>query len=319
LIFEDDVDWDVRLRPNLQRFALASRFLAENKEVLSSSPKYKIEHRPNTETPKTSFHMLSENGITETLPTLPLSSVYTKAHDFPKNHGSGLTSPYGNPAEWDVLWIGACGAGFPRYSANHKHKSDVTTSNVILTLPNDSTVPMPKYLKAHPFQDALDPLASAYPPHTRIYHRASGGELCTIAYAVSQRGARRLLHQFGLKKWDTIFDSALGQWCAGQDEKPKPGSANGGKSDDQQHPLVGVSKEKSEKVMDRVCLTSQPPIFAHHHPKSGESDIGGLGGGYARKYETKYLRYSVRMNLETIVQGEEGAPLKDQWPDTPDE
>ena len=45
----------------------------------------------------------------------------------------------------------------------------------------------------------------------------------------------------------------------------------------------------------------------------GESDIGGLGGGYATKYETKYLRYSVRMNLERIVQGIKD--MVDQWPD----
>jgi GR25 family glycosyltransferase involved in LPS biosynthesis len=314
LIFEDDVDWDIRIRPNLQRFALASRFLSENNEVLSSSPSYKIEQRPNPETPETSFHTLSENGITEKLPTIPLSSIYTKAHDYPKHHTTGPTSPYGDPAAWDILWIGHCGAGFPRYPSTHKHKSDVSTSNVILSLPNDATVPAPKHLKAHPFQGALDPLASAYPPHTRIYHRGSGGELCTVGYAVSQRGARRLLHQFSLKKWDTIFDSALGRWCAGQDEKPNIGEANGAHKD-AEHPLVGVTKGKLQKSRERVCLTSQPPIFAHHHPLNGESDIGGLGGGYARKYETKYLRHSVRMNLETIVQGEKNAPLKDQWPD----
>lgn len=309
LIFEDDVDWDIRIRPNLQRFALATRFLAENKEVLSSSPRYKIDQRPNTETPETSFHILSDNGITEKLPTIPLSSI-----EYPKQHNIGVSSPYGDPSQWDILWIGHCGAGFPRYPGTHKHKSDVTTANVILSLPNDETVPAPKWLKAHPFQGALDPLASAYPPHTRIYHRSSGGELCTVGYAVSQRGARRILHQFGLKRWDTIFDSALGRWCAGEDEKPKVGEGKGAQKDTQ-HPLVGVTKGKDQKLRERICLTSQPPIFAHHHPMNGESDIGGLGGGYARKYETKYLRKSVRMNLETIVQGKKDEPLRDQWPD----
>src|SRR5262245_9785082 len=50
LIFEDDVDWDVRVRQNLQRFALASRFLSENHEVLSSSSKYPLTYPPNPET-----------------------------------------------------------------------------------------------------------------------------------------------------------------------------------------------------------------------------------------------------------------------------
>lgn len=47
----------------------------------------------------------------------------------------------------------------------------------------------------------------------------------------------------------------------------------------------------------------------------GESDIGGLGGGYATRFETKYLRYSVRMNLERIVMGRRAKELVDQWPD----
>jgi hypothetical protein len=107
LIFEDDVDWDVRVRANLQRFALASQFLSENKEVLSSSSQYKIESVPNTETAETSFHrVISDKGIMEKLPSVPLSSVYSKAHNYPKRHHSGNTSPYGDPAEWDVLWIG---------------------------------------------------------------------------------------------------------------------------------------------------------------------------------------------------------------------
>lgn len=172
---------------------------------------------------------------------------------------------------------------------------------MIVTLPNDATVPLPKYLKAHPFQGDTDPLSRAYPPHTRIYHRASGGELCTVGYAVSQRGARRLLHQFGIKNWNGIFDSELGRWCASEDEKEKKAS--------------GETKDGSDKARERVCLTSQPPIFAHHHPMEGESDIGGLGGGYATKYETKYLRHSVRMNLERIVYGFGERDMVDQWPD----
>ncbi|KAF2747335.1 glycosyltransferase family 25 protein [Sporormia fimetaria CBS 119925] len=293
LIFEDDVDWDVRVRANLQRFALASRFLSENKESLSS--KYKIENVPNTETSETMFHMLSPNGITDYLPSMPLSSIGTKGRHYPKHKHHD--SPYGDPTKWDILWIGHCGAGFPRHPPTSSSKSPLTTSNLILTHSNDATVPISKYLKSHPFQDALDPLAPAYPPHTRIYHHATGGTLCTVGYAVSQRGARRLLHQFGLKHWNNIYDAEMGRWCASEDEKED-------------------KEGKEYRGMERVCLTTQPPIFAHHHPLNGESDIGGLGGGYARKYETKYLRYSVRMNLERLVQGSrDGGGLVDQWPD----
>ena len=289
LIFEDDVDWDIRIRQNLQRFALASRFLSENQEILSNCPsKYPIEYRDNTETSETTFHTLSQHGITEKLPSLPLRSIYQKPLlSAPPQHGAP-TSPYGDPSQWDILWIGHCGAGFPRYA--NSRKSEITTANILLTLPNDDTVPLPKYLKAHPFQSTTDPLASAYPPHTRIYHRGTGGLLCTVGYAVSQRGARRILHQFGLKNWNDIYDSELGRWCASDD-------------------MVG---KEGKRAKDRVCITSQPPIFAHHHPLNGESDIGGLGGGYARKYETKYLRFSVRMNLEKLIRASK--KLVDQWP-----
>ncbi|KAF2018938.1 glycosyltransferase family 25 protein [Aaosphaeria arxii CBS 175.79] len=323
LIFEDDVDWDVRIRQNLQRFALASRFLSENKETLSHHSKYPLEKLKNPETPETGFHILSENGITSDLPTMPLASAARKNLQY-KGKGSttGVTSPYGDPSQWDILWIGHCGAGFPRYPLDpHTKKTDVTASNVILKHENDATVPLGKYLKAHPFQSVLDPLAHAYKPHTRVYHRASGGELCTVGYAVSQRGARRLLHQFGIKDWNDIFDSAMGRWCASEDQKSStPGTTanlvhgGGDGSAGGQNPLVRYAGGKwNVRSKERVCLTSQPPIFAHHHPMDGESDIGGLGGGYATKYETKYLRLSVRMNLERIVQGIKN--LVDQWPD----
>jgi hypothetical protein len=310
------------VRANLQRYALASRFLSTNHDVLSTTQKYPIEYRPNTETPETTFHILSDNGITEKLPSIPLSSIYTRPQRSPSSSNS-LSSPYGDPSQWDVLWFGHCGAGFPRYTPHSPSKHDVTTANVILTLPNDSTVPTGRHLKAHPFQGDLDPLASAYANHTRIYHRASGGELCTVGYAVSQRGARRLLHQFGIKGWNGIFDSELGRWCAGEDEKEKEaakaaeGSKLSASTADGKGKAQGkeFEKEKETKARERVCLATQPPIFAHHHPQNGESDIGGLGGGYARRYETKYLRYSVRMNLEKIVLGAGERELEDQWPD----
>lgn len=301
LIFEDDVDWDVRIRQNLQRFALASRFLSENKEIISSSPQYKIENVQNVETEETTFRILSDNHTMAHLPSTPLSSIYRRSHH-PKYH---TDSPYGDSSEWDVLWIGHCGAGFPRYSPLHK-KTEVTAANVVLTNSNDDTVPAQRHLKAHPFQGSLDPLADAYPPHTRIFHRSTGGELCTVAYAVSQRGARRLLHQFGVKGWNGIFDAELGRWCAGED--PDMGASYA-------PPSPSSNKEIKKGARERICLATQPPIFAHHHPRDGESDIGGLGGGYATKFETKYLRMSVRMNLERIVMGRKERELVDQWPD----
>ncbi|KAJ4367294.1 hypothetical protein N0V83_006875 [Neocucurbitaria cava] len=288
-ILEDDVDWDIRVRQNLQRFALASRVLSQKHDIFTAAPNLKsqIEYRQNTETEDTAFKIIDTKNLPKTLPSLPLSEVLKKPHVLNQAHGPSVAaSPYGDPSTWDVLWLGHCGAGMPRspYIPPHtspssplsKHSSQPPTcaNNLVLTTPNDATVPKGKYLKAHPFQGGPDALATAYPPHTRIYHRSTGGELCTVGYAVSQRGARRLLHQFGIAGWNGIFDSELGRWCAGEDPdmgaqsppKPPPGSSSGEE---------GSGRGKGKK--ERVCLTSQPPIFAHHHPMQGESDIGGLG------------------------------------------
>ncbi|KAH7397083.1 hypothetical protein BKA66DRAFT_453599 [Pyrenochaeta sp. MPI-SDFR-AT-0127] len=310
-ILEDDVDWDIRVRQSLQRFALASRFLSQKNDFLSSSPNLKsqIDHRPNTETKENAMKIIDSHNLLRTLSSLPLIKALNSNSQLLNERGKKggqTTSPYGDPSSWDILWLGHCGSGMPRTppSSTHQHRThspSINSANIILTQANDDSVPIGKHLKAHPFQAGPDVLATAYPPHTRIYHHSNGGQLCTIGYAVSQRGARRLLHQFGIKGWNGIFDAELGRWCAGSD----PDIGNN---------LHG-SPSTSAYSKERVCLTTQPPIFAHHHPLRGESDIGGVGGGYATKYETKYLRYSVRMNLERLVQGSGERELVDQWPD----
>lgn len=278
LLFEDDVDWDIRLRQQLHDFAIASRFLTTSARVAKLS-KLDIKEIQNSETENSIHNGTSPNSISPLIQSLPLPSISTKT---PQEY----ESPYGSPEDWDLLWLGHCGAGFPRFPST---SSKVGLHNIVVQKNNDITVPLPKYIKAHPFGPP-DPLGSSHPPHTRVYHRASGGALCTVAYAVSQRGARRLLHEFSVKGWSKIFDLQLGEWCAGEDK-------SGG--------------EKAE----RRCITVQPPIFAHHHPPAGASDIGGVGGGYATNVETKYVRFSVRMNLEALVRGERMEEMVDQWPD----
>ena len=250
----------------------------------------------NPEDPEKSIHNdSSPYPISAALHSLLLSSAASGQPD--------ISLPYGDPANWDVLWLGHCGAGFPRTWPTDE--VDQTVQNVILTNPNDHTVPLPKYLRAHPF-GPLDALAASHSPHTRVYHRASGGALCTVAYAVSQRGARRLLHEFGVKRWSRIWDVEMGDWCAGHDTPP---------SESPMPERREMSEDERSSRSERVCVTVQPPIFAHHHPPGGESNIGGVGGGYARTVETKYVRLSVRLNLGTLLRGEGEDDLIDQWPD----
>ncbi|KAH9865518.1 hypothetical protein J1614_009103 [Plenodomus biglobosus] len=340
IILEDDVDWDIRVRQNLQRFALASRFLSNQHRDLPTNLKKQIKQTPNSETEETAYKIIDIFNLAKLLPSLPLSSTYNPTP--PKYTPS---SPYGDPSTWDILWLGHCGTGMPR---PHPNTTPSTNTNLVLTHHPDPTVPSPQHLKAHPFQGQPDALATTYPPHTRIYHRATGATLCTVAYAVSQRGARRLLHQFGVKAWNGIFDAELGRWCAGvyPDSAPRAvgtfGAAAGTRQreEERERDIRGrrAHGRRDEDAVknnpdNRLCLTTQPPIFAHHHPAKGESDIGGLGGGYARRYETKYLRYSVRMNLEGLVESAArdeggsgrgmdsgvGVGLVDQWPDVDDD
>jgi hypothetical protein len=276
VIFEDDADWDIRLRDQLVHFAKASRILTAGPLDLSNSPVFPGD---NPESEESIHNEASKNEIAKTLFSVPLSNIPSPTQ----------FAPYGDPASWDVLWLGHCGAGFPRPSG---YPTAYDEKNIILTLPGDETVPQPRYLRAHPF-GPLDPLAESHPPHTRVFHRASGGALCTVAYAVSQRGARRLLHEYSVTRWSKIWDAELGEWCAGTDSFWK-------------------------KSGERKCITSQPPMFAHHHPSGGKSNIGGLGGGYATSVETKYLRFSVRMNLQALARGEGIKGIKDQWPNIDD-
>jgi GR25 family glycosyltransferase involved in LPS biosynthesis len=273
VIFEDDVDWDVRLRDQLEHFAKASRVLTDGPLDLRNFPVVTSNNPENKE----SIHSeVSKNEIAAYLFSLPLSAVASPT----------TATPYGDPSNWDVLWLGHCGVGFPRPSG---YPSAYDERNIVLTLADDETVPQPQYLRAHPF-GPLDTLAESHPPHTRVYHRASGGALCTVAYAVSQRGARRLLQEYGVTKWSKIWDAELGEWCTGTDSFLR-------------------------KSGERKCITSQPPIFAHHHPAGGRSNIGGLGGGYATSVETKYLRLSVRMNLQALVRGGGPEELEDGYKD----
>jgi hypothetical protein len=291
----------------------------------------------NPETAENSIHNSSSlNPISKKLYSVSLPAAMMDVQ-----HRDPRISPYGDPENWDILWLGHCGAGFPRQPADTE--SSIGRHSILLADPNDPTVPMPGHLRAHPF-GPLDALGETHEPHTRVYHRASGGALCTVAYAVSKRGARRLLHEFGIRKWSRIWDVEMGDWCAGDDFTIQPTTAlvpsptpqeslSGGlaaeieefpsSSPSEDVGLSGVrEKEKRDATTNdrkrrgqRKCITSQPAIFAHHQPFGRESNIVGLGGRYARNVETKYVRLSTRMNLEALLRGDPEETLVDQWPD----
>ena len=256
LILEDDIDWDIRIRDQLHDFALTAHALTQplrGRPGVYADPTYPQPSEDSPEVvPETDFYHLPAT----TLPT---------------------TSPYGD--NWDVLWVGHCGMHFP-----FRHSKTVPKARVIRL--NDETVAPKKHLWTLniPFT-----LKDTYPEHTRAYHHAQEG-VCTLGYALSQHGARKLLHEVALKEVRDAYDILLRFFCEGV-----RGRAAG-----------------------RQCLATQPSLFHHHRPAgllSAMSDIGthGKNGEVRETAMTDMVRWSVRLNAEALLEGR--TDFVDQFPD----
>ncbi|KAK4152176.1 hypothetical protein C8A00DRAFT_44724 [Chaetomidium leptoderma] len=265
LILEDDADWDVRLKTQMQVFAQAARAFTQPLNGQPLAEQYRKHPHPEFAVHKLPQRIMLHPHLT----------------------------PYGD--DWDVLWLGHCGTEFPTTPAPNKPPP------LRVTIPNDMTVPSPKHLKPHPFalQDAF---AEQYPPHTRVVH-ASSGTTCTQAYAVSQQGARKLLWRFGLQTLTTGWDLMLRDWCDGLFT---------GAADPDTAAAADAGVDSGQSRGPPVCVTVQPPLFSHHYGKGAASDIMAPGGGFvnSKKEMTPYVRVSVRLNMERLLEGQGG---QEQW------
>ena len=176
MICEDDIDWDVRLKTQLHDFAAGTRALIQP---------------------------LKDGGYHD--PTLPSRDsdpeVEPLEYDL-RRENAGITippkvSPYGD--DWDVLWIGHCGANMAR--ANDK------IPKARYVIPNDETV------LSWRRRVGLDKkVHEQYPGRDRVIHHAMG-PICTFAYAVSLQGARKILYHIGLQDLGLSFDNLLAKFC----------------------------------------------------------------------------------------------------------
>lgn len=147
IIMEDDADWDVAIKTQLQSFALAVRSL---------------------------------QGKTTNEPT---------------------ASPYGD--DWDILWLAHCGI-------------ECRTDIPFFLTPNDPTILPPHHFLPY----WREPPPVGRPDHTRLTCSTSDG-VCSIAYAVSYRGAQKILaalsvNPSGIAEEIDIgaqFDVSLGRMC----------------------------------------------------------------------------------------------------------
>jgi GR25 family glycosyltransferase involved in LPS biosynthesis len=257
LILEDDAYWNVRLRSHVQDFALST--LALTHPLLHSKSRYADPTHP---VPQSS----AVTPVTEmSIKSLPSTVPPT-------------ISPYGD--NWDLLWLGHCGMHFPSTLRPFPEK---ITKGLVVHQP-DSTVAEKQFLS---MILELDELKDQYPDHTRVTHHVSEGT-CSLGYALSNRGATKLLYATGVQEMNLPYDLSLRQFCDGQGLRKTP-----------------------------FCLTTQPALFKHHRPvgnASAESDISDHGNAYQEKAFSINIRWSARLNVEALLTG--STDFDDQFPDT---
>ncbi|KAL1891276.1 hypothetical protein Sste5346_007735 [Sporothrix stenoceras] len=345
LVMEDDIDWDVRIKTQMVSFALAAQVYGQPqrgaKKSLSQlhTPPFdkgsrgipdsgganlmrKWQHLNGPDQAQEHTHLQHR-----TVATADAEGYTQKKHEVSlakaPPYNMPATSPYGD--DWDVLWLGHCGTEFPVSPPSQAKRPDTNVggqgggpssspaqlSLLRVTMSDDATVPDPANLRPHPFASP-DRLGELCPPQTRVVH-ASSGTLCTQAYAVSQRGARKLLYQFGLASFTTGFDLMMRDWCDGM-YRQGPGTTPRRKRARASGKPTDKEDERLEEPLPQ-CLTVQPPLFSHYlTAKETNSDIGAQGGGFLHKTGSQYIRLSVQQNLRRLANGVSLAGLKDQWP-----
>jgi hypothetical protein len=178
-------------------------------------------------------------------------------------------SPYGD--DWDLIWTGHCGV------SNHK---DVDQRYYVI--PNDpTTVPgqLSSWKRRRP---NLKPAAlKGY--FTRYVFEPTGG-LCTSGYALSLRGARKLILHQALLGNAAAMDMALRSVC-------------------------------DDRFIGFKCFAPYPALFNAHKaagPVSKDSDRTNKHGLIRKVAMTRHVAFSTILNLPLLVNGE--TMVKSQWP-----
>lgn len=218
MLFEDDADWDISFKTQLEHFAAGSRALSNHTST-------------------------------------------DKPH-----------SPYGDG--WDLLWLGHCGIV--------RHDKDSRT----FIVDNDPSTPPPNHRVTFG-SDGVD--MTSYSNSSRVVFQ-SGGGLCVYAYALSFRGAQKMLLTHHTKNKYKPFDLALHFMC-----KDDP---------------------------DFKCLAVFPQIVDSHKAAGAvdrDSDIADLSENkeIRKKGYTFNIVRSVRINLKKLVLGKGGEDMDLQWDDQP--
>lgn len=171
-------------------------------------------------------------------------------------HDANQASPYGD--DWDVLWLGHCGDILPEEATNDKK---------IHIISNDETVAPKKHQR---WLKALAP----YPEQTRIV-QTTGSPLCTFAYAVSHKGAQKLVADMEIQSNNQRFDNTLSRFC-------------------------------KNRELGAKCVSVQPMLFYQHKPvEDADVEVSMDPNALREKGFTENIVWSTRLNLKNLLMGSE--------------
>lgn len=265
LIMEDDMDWDVRLKPQLELAASGAR------AILSTLPDGLFPHG-----------------------RVSASSSYSSSST---SSQQSPASPYGD--DWDVLWLGHCGEPFPEDLPENQNLLDTDPGFQAMarkwTILGDATVPPPDRLTG------LVDYAAHGPPLTRWVH-VSAAPICSFAYALSRAGARKVLYDLSVGgALAGPFDNALAAMCrravtgwsgvlAGE------GSGNGGGETDD-----GGLAAKCVSVTPPLFFHHKTQGLVSKDSSEEEVEMPETRG----QGSTENIVWSTRLNLENLIAGRE--------------
>ena len=179
-------------------------------------------------------------------------------------------SPYGD--DWDVLWVGHC--------VDSLDPTDPRT----FVIEGDVSAADPRQLFKS--NEEIPSWIADLPPHSRIVHNAKT-PICTFAYAVSRRGAQRLLYNLAVNELQGNFDNALAWMC-------------------------------QAKAMGARCLSVYPSLFHQHRAAgiAGKNSDNLDSTPELTEAHTDRIQWPTKMNIEKLLRGETN--FVDQFPDKPE-
>ncbi|KAJ5504763.1 hypothetical protein N7463_007637 [Penicillium fimorum] len=177
-------------------------------------------------------------------------------------------APYGT--DWDLLWIGGCSSA-----------ADVNETQ-FYAIPNDPTVP--RVERRRTWFGPLDSWKEEFPEDsTRFIYRAQEG-CCTFGYAVTARGAKKILTALAIDHIELPVDVAMAELCGGLGDR-----------------------ERIE------CFAPFPNLIGTYRPAGPaykDSDINS-GDQNVHEEQAYNLVYSTRRNIHRLVSGAE--TVFSQW------